>query len=149
MHVGRYLDELVDGHTRLAAAFRDVASRHTDEPDINSQCHKLAGEHDRQVAQLQPFIDRFGAVVDATGSSPWQHDAAPAESLRLLEDLRELWVRASAVAIVATIVGQAAQALRDGDLLDAATASREATDVQLAWLTSRIKQATPQAVVVA
>jgi hypothetical protein len=147
VHIGRYLDELVDGHTRLAAAFRDVASRHTDEPDINSQCHKLAGEHDRQVAQLQPFIDRFGAPArDATRPSPWQHE--PAEALRLVEDLRELWVRASAVAIVATIVGQAAQALRDGDLLDAATASREATDVQLAWLTSRIKQATPQAVVV-
>ena len=147
MHVGRYLDELVAGHTQLAASFRDVASGHADEPDVNSQCTRLAEDSDRQVAQLQPFIDRFGAhVVDATGSSPWQHE--PAEALRLLEDLRELWVRASAVAIVATIVGQAAQALRDGDLLDAATASRKATDVQLAWLTSRIKLATPQAVVV-
>jgi hypothetical protein len=147
VHIGRYLHELVDGHTRLAAAFRDVASGHVDEPDVNSLCTRLAEDSDRQVAQLQPFIDRFGAPArDATRASPWQHE--PVDALQLVEDLRELWVRASAVAIVATIVGQAAQALRDGDLLDAATASRDATDVQLAWLTSRIKEATPQAVVV-
>lgn len=48
-----------------------------------------------------------------------------------------------------TIVGQAAQGARDSALLEVVTACEGETALQLAWLRIRMKQAAPQALVVA
>ena len=48
-----------------------------------------------------------------------------------------------------TLVGQAAQGLRDDDLLKVVTTNEKETAMQLKWLRTRMKQAAPQALVVA
>jgi hypothetical protein len=48
-----------------------------------------------------------------------------------------------------TMVAQAAQGARDPNLLGVATACQAHTTIQLAWIKTRMKQAAPQALVVA
>jgi hypothetical protein len=48
-----------------------------------------------------------------------------------------------------TLVGQAAQGARDTDLLDVVQTAEGETATQLKWLKSRLKEAAPQALVVA
>ena len=47
------------------------------------------------------------------------------------------------------MIAQGAQGLRDHQLLEIANASRAETTRQLTWLTTRMKQAAPQALIVA
>jgi hypothetical protein len=60
----------------------------------------------------------------------------------LLRDLQELYLLASLVVITWTVVKQAAQGLRDAEC-------ESQTKTQLAWLAARMKQAAPQALIVA
>jgi hypothetical protein len=48
-----------------------------------------------------------------------------------------------------TLVGQAAQGIRDTELFDVVERCEEETAAQLDWLRSRMKEAAPQALVVA
>jgi hypothetical protein len=48
-----------------------------------------------------------------------------------------------------TLVGQAAQGARDDDLLEVVHSCEGDTALQLQWLRTRMKQAAPQALVVA
>ena len=48
-----------------------------------------------------------------------------------------------------TLVGQAAQGARDTDLLAVVQESEGETAIQLKWIESRMKEAAPQALVVA
>ena len=48
-----------------------------------------------------------------------------------------------------TMVGQAAQGARDTDLVEMVKACEGETETQLKWLKTRMKQAAPQALVVA
>ena len=48
-----------------------------------------------------------------------------------------------------TMIGQAAQGARDVDLVEAVKACEVETATQLKWLKTRMKQAAPQALVVA
>ncbi len=51
--------------------------------------------------------------------------------------------------LVWTLVGQAAQGARDGELLELVGRLEGETSIQLRWLQTRMKQAAPQALVVA
>ncbi|MBB4912731.1 hypothetical protein [Actinophytocola algeriensis] len=48
-----------------------------------------------------------------------------------------------------TVVGQAAQGLRDHELLDIVSAAEQDTTRHLGWLRTRIKQSAPQALIAA
>jgi hypothetical protein len=48
-----------------------------------------------------------------------------------------------------TLAGQAAQGARDRELLEVVQDSEGETEIQLKWLRTRLKQAAPQALVVA
>ena len=48
-----------------------------------------------------------------------------------------------------TLVGQAAQGARDRELVEVVQSSEGETAIQLKWLHSRMKEAAPQALVVA
>jgi hypothetical protein len=146
MYIGLYLRLLVGTEADLAASFDAVASNHTDEPDVSAICAKFAEQSTEQSARLQPFAERCGdsGQADVRRSHLLVHTAHPAP-LRLLDDLHDSYILASEVDIVATIAYQAAQMLRDGELVDTLAASCDTTARQLAWLTTRIKQAAPQA----
>lgn len=66
----------------------------------------------------------------------------------LLRDLRVLFLAAEETSITWVMAGQAAKAIRNAQLLGTTTACHDETELQVTWLTTRIKVAAPQALVV-
>ena len=60
MHLANYLGLVHRSETNLAAAFRQVADAHADEPDVLVLCRKLATQSENHAANLKPFADRYG-----------------------------------------------------------------------------------------
>ena len=151
MHLGHYLRLLHTAQENLAGGFRTVAHGHADEADIVRLCHKLAAQCDAHAEQLAAHADRY---ADAASDEP---DALHSDIFRgprsgglgLLRDLQDLYVMAAEVDVVWTLVGQAAQGARDEALFGVVTACEAETAIQLKWLRTRLKQAAPQALVVA
>jgi hypothetical protein len=67
----------------------------------------------------------------------------------LVRDLQDLHVLATLVQTTWTIIAQGAVGLRDHELLKIAQRSNARTARQLTWLNTRMKQAAPQALIVA
>ncbi|MFJ6676622.1 hypothetical protein ACIQMJ_36445 [Actinosynnema sp. NPDC091369] len=151
MHLATYLGLLHTSLTTLAAAFREVAQGHGEEPDVRHTCEVLAGRVDRQAEALAPVVRRYGEHRE---DEPERLHAAGLESTRsgpvgLLRDLQDLYTLASLADITWTVVGQAARGLRDRELLDVVTSCEQDTARQLTWLRTRIEQAAPQALIAA
>jgi hypothetical protein len=69
--------------------------------------------------------------------------------LGLLRDLHDLYLMANDVDIAWTVINQAAQGARDKELFTTVTAIDKETATQILWLRTRMKQAAPQALLVA
>ena len=151
MHLAHYLGLLHKAQLNLADAFRQVAEAHGDEPDVAQLCEQQARVCDRHADQLQPFARRYSE------EAPDEPDRLHSELFRgtraggigLLRDLQDLYLMAAECDICWTVVGQAANGARDRDLLDVVSTCETETAVQLKWLRTRMKQAAPQALVVA
>jgi len=150
-HVAHYLGLLHRAQVNLATAFREVAEAHRDESDVFHICQKLARECDRHAEALAPFAERYGE--DAPDEPDRLHaeifHGARSGGLGLLRDLQDLYLMTANCDITWTLVGQAAQGLRDDELLEVVTTNEKETALQLKWVRTRMKQAAPQALVVA
>jgi hypothetical protein len=69
---------------------------------------------------------------------------APQSGLLLLRDLRDLFLAAEECSITWVMAGQGAQAVRDKELLELVRELHGETELQVKWLTMRIKLAAPQ-----
>jgi hypothetical protein len=151
MHLGNYLGMVHRAELNLASAYREVIQRHGDEPDVDGICRKLARQCEEHAGRLKPFADRYGE--DAPQEPERLHSdlfqGTRSGSLGLLRDLQDLYLMASEVDICWTIIRQAAQGVRDADLLAAVQACDSETAVQIQWLRTRMKQAAPQTLLVA
>jgi hypothetical protein len=151
MQLGHELGLLHRAQTNLADALREVASAHADEVDVFHTARRLAGECDAHAARLEPFADRYREQADD------EPDRLHAElfsgsrggPLGLLRDLQDLYLMANLCDIAWTLVGQAAQGIRDAELLAVVQACEGETAGQVAWLRARLKEAAPQALAVA
>ena len=150
MQVAHYLGLLHRAELNLATAFREVAEGHPGEADVVQLCGRLADECDGHAERLQPFAERYGE--DAPAEPDRLHseifNGSREGGLGLLRDLQDLYLMAAECDIAWTLVGQAAQGLRDGGLLDVVRACEGETSIQMKWLRTRMKQAAPQALVV-
>ena len=151
MHLAHYLGLVHRSELMLAKSFREVASAHPDEPDVSVLCQRLARQCDQHAAKLAPFVDRYGE--DAPEEPERLHvdlfGGPRTGGLGLLRDLHDLYLMASQVDISWTLIGQAAQGARDKELLETVTSCDGETATQLRWLRTRMKQAAPQALLVA
>ena len=151
MQVSHYLGLLHRAQCTLAAAYREVAEHHGDEPDIEHLCEQLAQRCDDHAEALTPFVARYGE--DAPDEPERLHSeifrGTRSGPLGLLRDLQDLYLVAAECDIAWTLVGQAARGLRDDDLVATVAAAEQDTAIQLKWLRTRMKQAAPQALVVA
>jgi hypothetical protein len=159
--LGRTIRQLHDVLTDLADEYRHVGERQEAEHDIHHMTRVLAQQCDAQAKALTPYSERYGAdLPDESGDGLWhgllagvRHTSAtpmgrlPATGMLLLSDLRQLHLACEEVAMLWLIVGQAAQATRDHELLETVERSREEVVSQLMWLTTRIKETAPQALV--
>jgi hypothetical protein len=147
-----YLGLLHRSEHTLAESYRQVAEGHGDEPDVYFLCRSLADQCEKHEQALLPIVQRYGEVekddeperLHAEGLSKTRSGA-----VGLLRDLQDLYLLASLVDITWTVVKQAAQGLRDAELLGVVTRCEGETKVQLDWLATRMKQAAPQALIVA
>jgi hypothetical protein len=151
MYLALYLGLLDQAEQALANAFDEVGTAHRDEPDVERTC-KILGDHARDhVESLRPIVERYGEQGDAEPErlAAAEFSGSRSGAVGLLRDLQDLYALASFVDITWTVVKQAAQGLRDDELLKLAGERESDTSRQLTWLQTRIKQAAPQALIVA
>jgi hypothetical protein len=151
MHLAHYLGLLHRAQTNLADAFRQVADAHSDEPDVHHLCRRLAQQCDRHAEQLGAFAHRY--AEEAADEPDRLHSelfrGTRTGGIGLLRDLQDLYLMAAECDICWTVVGQAARGVRDDDLQHIVQTCEGETATQLKWLRTRMKQAAPQALIVA
>jgi hypothetical protein len=151
MHLAHYLGLLHRAQNSLANALREVGAAHQDEADIAHLCEQQARLCDERAAALRPFTARYSE--DAPDEPERLHSelfrGTRSGGLGLLRDLQDLYLMTAECDICWTVVGQAAQGLRDNELWQVVDQGAAETQIQLAWLRGRMKQAAPQALVVA
>lgn len=150
-HVSTYVGMADHAEKVLARSLRTVADGFAHVADVHHTGHLLAGWSEENRERLAPMVERYGEQ-DVEEPERMHHDGlaeARSGEIGLVRDLQELHVLADLVETTWTIVAQGAQGLRDQELLDIAHACSERTARQLSWLNTRMKQATPQALIVA
>jgi hypothetical protein len=151
MHLAHYLGLLHRSQDLLGEAFDDVGRAHRDEPDVYYTCRRLSGQCAEHAHQLEPFARRY--AEEATDEPERLHSGlfggTRTGGIGLLRDLHDLYLMATECDICWTVVAQAAQGARDEELLDVVRRCEGETTIQLQWLRTRMKQAAPQALVVA
>jgi hypothetical protein len=159
--IGQALKQLHEAERALAEDFRTIGERHAADQDVYGVCNTLAEQCERHVEQLRPQARRYWTDLREDGEpGAWQDlfdmvrhrdyevIGRPTESgLVLLRDLRQLFLTADDTSIRWVIIGEAAQAARDQELLDVMRECHAETEAQVEWLTSRIKLAARQALV--
>ena len=151
MHLASYLGLLHLSELELARAYLDVVTDHGHEPDVETLCRRFADQATASADALAPFAERYGE------DKPEEPERLHSElfggtrggGLGLLRDLHDLYLMATECEVTSTLVAQAAQGARDAGLLQVAERCQGEADGQLKWLRTRMKQAAPQALVVA
>jgi hypothetical protein len=151
VHLASYLELLHLAELKLAKAYLEVARAHGDEPDVALLCRRFADQSTAHADALAPHLERYG---EEKPEAPERlhgelFGGARSGGLGLLRDLHDLYLMATECEVTWSLVGQAAQSARDADLLEVVERCRGEVAVQLKWLRTRMKQAAPQALVVA
>jgi hypothetical protein len=149
MHLAHSLGLLHHAEIELGEAFREVGRGHRDEPDVHAICHKLAAQCDAHAEKLGRFAERYGEDALDEPERPHSFRGIRGGGPGLVRDLHDLHLMACECEIAWTLVGQAAHGARDTKLLEVVQACEGETSTQLRWLATRMKQAAPQALVVA
>lgn len=153
MNLRHYLSLLHRSLLELAQAFGDVAETHRDEPDVRVDCEKFARQARHHQELLHPFLSEYQAS-DAGDDEPERlhrvlFDGTRDGPLGLIRDLHDLYLMTCECDICWTLISQGAQGARDPKLNDITQSCLKETELQMAWLRSRMKQSAPQALVVA
>ena len=149
MQLAIYLALAHRGEQTLAESFRVVGEGHAKHPDVLFICRTLAEMSDDHVRRL---AQRYGERDDADADEPERLHADGLAEVRsgpvgLLRDLQDLHVLGTLVQTTWTVITQAAQGLRDHDLLELAQHANGETSRQLSWLNTRMKAAAPQTLI--
>ena len=150
-HLATYVGLADHSEQTLADSFHAVAEGHARQADVFHTCHMLAGWSDQHRKDLASAVEHYG---EQDVEEPERLRAAALTNTRdgeigLLRDLQDLHLLATLVHSTWTVIAQGAQGLRDPELLQVAQTSMAETSRQLTWLTTRMKQAAPQALIVA
>jgi hypothetical protein len=151
-HLATYVGLADHSEQVLADSYRAVADGHADVADVHHLCLTLAGMCDEHRERLAPAVERYGEEDDLDEPERLRADALPHAregEIGLLRDLQDLHLLATLVKSTWVVIAQGAQGLRDRELLEIAGSSQEDTERQLTWLTTRMKVAAPQALIVA
>jgi hypothetical protein len=155
MHLTTYIGLAHRAEQTLADSFRVVGAGHAQHPDVLFTGEALAAMSDEHVHRLEPIVRRYGE--QGHGDDVEEPERLHADGLAevrsgpvgLLRDLQDLHVLGTLVQTTWTVIRQAAQGLRDHELLDLAESAARDNSRQLSWLNTRMKAAAPQALIVA
>lgn len=151
MHLANYLGYLCQSELDLAEGYRKVGGAHAQEADVYHLTHTLAKQCEAHAEKLKPFVESYGEEKPEEPEQLYHEffEQTRSGSLGLLRDLQDLYIMANACDISWTMIGQAAQGLRDGKLLEVVTSCETETHNQIKWLRTRMKVAAPQTLIVA
>ncbi len=151
MHLANYLGYLHRSELDLAEGFRRVGEGHAQEVDVYHLGHALAKQCESHAERLKPFVDRYGEQKPEEPEQLYHEffDETRSGSLGLLRDMQDLYLMTSACDMAWTMIGQAAQGLRDQELLEVVNSCEVETYNQLKWIRTRMKVAAPQTLIVA
>jgi hypothetical protein len=151
MHLSSYLGLLETGCATLAKSYRQVTEGYAEEADVKRICEQFATQCDDQEELLRPFTKRYGSHPSGEPERLHADGLSKTRSggLGLLRDLHDLYLLASYLDMAWTLVGQAAKGARDLELIQTVDQCAKQTEAQQKWLTTRLKAAAPQALLVA
>jgi anaerobic selenocysteine-containing dehydrogenase len=140
VHVPDSIGLLRESLDQFARAARSLKGVHFEDAEVVGGCERLAELADEANAALGPFAGRYGS---AAAKEPEQlrqtlFPAARPGAFGLLRDLQSLKLMAGQVHTANTSVSQAAQGLRDDDLMAACGLVDEHARRQEAWLHNQI-----------
>jgi hypothetical protein len=129
----------------MADRIEDVWCAHTWHPRGGDWPARVDEHVVAEPEKVSRFDEKYGgeAWEDLVRAQP-----ATPDSLAFLGDVRALYLAAEAGSIAWVMAAQAAQALRDADLLTPSRDCHTETKLQAKWLTTRVKTGSPQALVV-
>ncbi|TVT18749.1 hypothetical protein LWP59_22510 [Amycolatopsis acidiphila] len=156
MKIGLALRELHRAETALTRELLRLSDRHHAEHEIHhvardlagwSQCHAArladaARGYDVHLRSEAPQTSGLLGPLRTTLSDLTRGRDEP--GLLLLADLRRLHRRIAGVPLDWELLAQGAQAVKDGELLDLATACHPRTLRHLAWSNAMLKTLSPQ-----
>lgn len=160
MRIGSALAALHHDEHDLAQALLRLADEHRADHEVDQLGRDLAAWSTRHLREIAGVASRFGDQLDpAPDDGPtlagearrWLADRrgrTPEAELVLVRDLRDVYVRACGVQADWEMIGQAAQAIVDSELLDLATRCQGETRRQAAWARAKLKELATQALVV-
>jgi hypothetical protein len=151
MHLANYLGYLHQTELDLAEGYRKVGEGHPQEADVYHLTHTLAKQCESHAEKLKPFVDRYGEEKPEEPERLYHElfEQTRSGSLGLLRDMQDLYLMASACDISWTMIGQAAQGLRDRELLEVVNSCEMETYNQMKWIRTRMKVAASQTLIVA
>lgn len=158
MKLDHAIELVQDAETGLADELRTLGERHAAESDVYHTAHLLATRCAAQLERLRPHAKRYSAPERSDGDGPGTLERVrrfssellagrPEPALLLLHDLRETYVTAHAAEIAWVILGQAAKAARDAELVATAEQGIEEAERRWKWLRTKVKDASPQVLV--
>lgn len=151
MHIGNYLELVRKGEQDLARAFRMIAKKHGDEPDVEEICEMMATWSEKLEQQIKPFAAKYGEEKNKEPDRMMRtlFKEPRRGSLALLRDLHDVWLMTSEAELCAIILRQAASGLRDKELIAVCNEIERQSKRQSSWLVTRMKSAAPQTLIVA
>jgi hypothetical protein len=151
MHIGKYIDLVHRTEIDLAKAFRKVSEAHSDEPDVYQTCQLLATWSDQLAKEMAGFSSKYNEEKDDEPDRLTQTLLKETRKggMALQRDLHDLYLVAAEVQVCCIVLKQGADGLRDKELTNACDEVEKQTKRQQAWLTTRMKAAAPQTLIVA
>lgn len=157
--VAMLLDQLHDVESSLADDYRKIGERHASDHDLWHSCHTFARQCEARAAQIREAGVHYGRDIGEPHDGEVFHSLAararravaeligrpPSAGVLMLRDLRELYLAAEEANLEWIMLGQVAQAARDGQLLQLVELLHRQVVSQIKWLKSQVKEATPQA----
>jgi len=153
------IEELHRAESELAVELLQISGRHKADHEIFHLGRDLSHwsrDHVRGLArsgrdyglELQEEVDEPSTLVDEVREKAAELvGRRPEPGLLLLADLRRLYQMASGVSLDWEVLGQAAQATRDRELLALTTSCHPQTLRQARWANAQLKEAAAQVLV--
>jgi hypothetical protein len=145
------------GENEIVQQLSRLAERHRVEHEVHHVALDLIGWSRLNIARLADVAAGHGVTLAREANEPGRvrHalDAMAAKTpgtapaLLLLEDLRDAYLVCSETSLAWEMLAQLAQARRDQELLDTASACHPQTLRQMRWANTMIKTLAPQALV--
>lgn len=155
MKIKMALRELYRSERKLAHELNVMAARHHSDQDIYHLAHDLAGWSQSHLRDLTEHGRHYGLRLSAkprtsalTGFLQSRMSGMlrkrPEPGLMLLADLRRIHRMAAGASVDWELLGQAAQAVKDSELLELVSRCHPETLRQMRWANGMLKELSPQ-----